>query len=121
MPSVEIQPSGGMNPRPKLLPVGGEKVRSGSKIWEGQYRGGLYAPHLGKMLMGYRDLQSEGGQPHLGRVINEPNTSTCYRKGPLYTSSSPSPSGFLVLWLKQHGKEGLQLYLQITDMHLSQR
>lgn len=92
MPSVEIQPSGGMNPRPKLLPVGGEKVRSGSNIWEGQYGGGLYAPHLGKMLMGYRDLQSEGGQPHLGRVIIELNTFTCpTERGPCILLHPPPP------------------------------
>lgn len=39
MPSVEIQPGGGMNPRPKLLPVGCERVRPGTKILEGQYQG----------------------------------------------------------------------------------
>lgn len=77
MPSVEIQSGGGMNPRPKLLPVGGERVRPGTKILEGQYQGGTYAPDLSEMFMGYRDWRGEGSWSHLGWVRNEPNTFTC--------------------------------------------
>lgn len=44
MPSVEIQPGGEMNPGPKVLPVGGERVRPGTKILEGQYQGVYMLP-----------------------------------------------------------------------------
>lgn len=107
MPLVEIQPGGEMNPGPMLLPVGSEGVRPGTEILEGQYQGGRYAPHLGNMLMKYRDYQGEGGWPHLGRVRNEANTFTCPTEGdPCIPLQPPPPVASWVLWSQPHGREG---------------
>lgn len=91
MPSVEIQPGGGMNPRPTLLPVGCKGVRPGTESLEGQYQGGQCAPHLGDMLMESRARKT--GPTWWGR--NEPSTPICPQKGPQLTSPASSPSDFL--------------------------